>query len=249
DTVASELSPTRTLGECMQRLTYWVTGSVTIAIAFTLYSSTPRSTARTISHTLLGESAHMAAPMAAAPLVTTGEGDDSAKRTAGRSSGEQGRYAVTVRQPAGPPKIELADVDPHGRSGAVACSTCHSQRTPKLDARAAEELDEFHQGLQFSHGALGCYACHNAADADTLKLADGAAVAYRDVMTLCSQCHAQQADSYAHGAHGGMNGYWDLSRGPQQRNNCIDCHDPHAPQYPQMLPTFKPRDRFLEAHE
>jgi hypothetical protein len=64
------------------------------------------------------------------------------------------------------------------------------------------------------------------------------------VMDLCGQCHGPQARDYAHGAHGGMTGYWDLSRGPRERNNCIDCHDPHAPAFPKVRPVFAPKDRF-----
>ena len=82
-----------------------------------------------------------------------------------------------------------------------------------------------------------------------LRLADGSMVEYSEVLTLCSQCHSKQADSFAHGAHGGMNGFWDLTRGTQMKNNCIDCHDPHAPKYPQMIVTFKPKDRFNSAED
>ena len=80
----------------------------------------------------------------------------------------------------------------------------------------------------------------------SLRSADGRRIPYAEVMTLCSQCHGSQATAFAHGAHGGMTGFWDLSRGPQMKNNCIDCHDPHAPQFPKMVVEFKPRDRFLE---
>jgi predicted CXXCH cytochrome family protein len=100
--------------------------------------------------------------------------------------------------------------------------------------------------MPLAHGMLACYSCHNPDDADALRLADGTSVAYPDVMTLCAQCHGTQARDYEHGAHGGMNGYWDLTRGPRTRNNCIDCHDPHSPEFPSMQPTFKPRDRFLD---
>jgi hypothetical protein len=33
------------------------------------------------------------------------------------------------------------------------------------------------------------------------------------------------------------------------KNNCIDCHDPHAPAYPKMIVGFKPKDRFNEPHD
>ncbi|MEO8270949.1 MAG: cytochrome c3 family protein [Aureliella sp.] len=155
-------------------------------------------------------------------------------------------FPVVIRKPAGPPQIKLAGSDPQGRSASVACSTCHSVRPPNRDNKTPQSLDEFHQGLQFNHGQLSCYSCHNPENADVLRLADGTVVEYADVMLLCTQCHSKQAESFAHGAHGGMNGFWDLSRGPQTKNNCIDCHDPHAPNYPKMIVDFKPRDRFLD---
>lgn len=153
-------------------------------------------------------------------------------------------HPVIIRKPSGPPRIELAGMDPQGRTGSVACSTCHAVRKPNLENVSAATLDEFHQGMTFNHGKIACYACHNPSDSDALRLADGKSVAYENVMTLCSQCHSKQAESFAHGAHGGMNGHWDLSRGPQMKNNCIDCHDPHAPSYPKMVVGFKPKDRF-----
>ena len=153
-------------------------------------------------------------------------------------------YPVMVRTPTGPPRIELAGTDPQGRSGSVACSTCHAVRKPNVENVSAATLDEFHLGMTFSHGKITCYACHNPDDTDSLRLADGTAVSYVNVMTLCSQCHGSQSTAFAHGAHGGMNGHWDLTRGPQMKNNCIDCHDPHLPNYPKMVVEFKPKDRF-----
>ncbi len=169
---------------------------------------------------------------------------DASGGTASHAGTQQ--YAVLIRKPTGPPQIELAGADPQGRSASVACSTCHSVREPDFNNVSAASLDEFHQGMTFNHGTLGCYACHNPQDADSLRLADGTPVPYEEVMTLCSQCHGSQATAFAHGAHGGMTGFWDLSRGPQMKNNCIDCHDPHAPSFPNMIVGFKPKDRFNE---
>lgn len=181
-------------------------------------------------------------------LTTSGKRAHSHRERASATTGVLAKatsFPIIVRTPAGPPQIRLAGSDPQGRSASVACATCHSVRPPNLDNKTAQSLDEFHQGLQFNHGLLTCYSCHNPENADALRLADGTAVEYADVLTLCTQCHSKQAASFAHGAHGGMNGFWDLSRGPQTKNNCIDCHDPHAPNYPKMIVDFKPRDRFL----
>lgn len=156
------------------------------------------------------------------------------------------RFAVVIRQPDGPPHTELGISDGAGDAVTAACSTCHTTREPDRSNRRADDLKTFHQGLVLAHGHVSCLSCHNAANYDSLMLADGTPVAFTDVMQLCGQCHGPQTRDYYHGAHGGMTGYWDLSRGPRQRNNCVDCHDPHAPAFPKMIPTFKPRDRFLE---
>ena len=159
-------------------------------------------------------------------------------------------FPVTIRRPGGPPRVDLGVTDADGNAVTAACSSCHAARPPERANRTAEDLDEFHQGLKLQHGGVACLSCHNPNDYDSLKLADGAAVAYVDVMTLCAQCHGPEMKDYEHGAHGGMTGYWDLRRGPRMRNNCIDCHDPHAPAFTAMIPTFKPRDRFLNpAHD
>ncbi len=158
-------------------------------------------------------------------------------------------FSVHVRQPDGPPRIALAGLDPQGRSGSVACSTCHSVRQANFENVSADTLDEFHQGMKFNHGKIACYACHHPDGCDTLRLADGKSVQYESVMTLCAQCHGAQMTAFQHGAHGGMTGHWDLTRGSQIKNNCVDCHDPHEPSYPKMVVGFKPKDRFNQPTE
>lgn len=158
-------------------------------------------------------------------------------------------FPVTIRKPAGPPRVFTGLKNVHGHSITIACSTCHATREANFDNKTAEDLDEFHGSLEFAHGNISCLSCHNSEDYDALKLADGSRVEFTDVMTLCAQCHGPQMTDYEHGAHGGFNGYWDLTRGPREKNNCVDCHNPHSPKFPSMQPTFKPKDRFLEKGE
>jgi len=154
-------------------------------------------------------------------------------------------YPVTTKLPDGPPMIHLG-IDPAtGQAIMASCTTCHATRPADPSNGLSGDLDEFHEGMVFSHGNLACLSCHNADDYDQLQSANGVAIAYPQVMTLCAQCHGSQYTDYTHGAHGGMNGYWDRTRGPVQRHTCIDCHDPHSPAFPSMLPTFKPIDRGL----
>ncbi len=158
------------------------------------------------------------------------------------------QFSVLIHKPIGPPTVQTGLMNPFGKPVSVSCSNCHSIREPVHGVRDASKLDEFHQGLTYVHGSLTCLACHNPDNYDELRLADQTSLPYAEVMTLCGQCHGPQFRDYTHGAHGGMTGYWDLSRGPRSRNNCIDCHDPHAPAFPMMRPTFKPKDRFLTGH-
>ncbi len=215
-----------------------LSGVVCLAFAMVAFE-TVRPRLRDDSHSPRDETAHFAHTNIGGPA-------DSSQDI---SSPGPTPFSVLINKPAGPPRIELAGTDPQGRTGSVACSTCHAIRQPNYANVSATTLDEFHQGMTFSHGTIACYACHNPDDADALRLADGTRIAYENVMTLCSQCHGPQATAFSHGAHGGMNGFWDLSRGSQTKNNCIDCHDPHAPSYPKMIVGFKPKDRFNQPSE
>jgi nitrate reductase cytochrome c-type subunit len=151
-------------------------------------------------------------------------------------------HPVIIHTREGPPLVESGQHDLHGNAVMITCSTCHATREPNPQNRATADIDEFHKGLHTAHGGLSCLACHNRDDYDSLRAADGTRIEFADVMNLCAQCHGQQARDYRNGAHGGMTGYWDRSRGPRQRNNCIDCHDPHAPAYPEVMPVFRPKD-------
>lgn len=154
-------------------------------------------------------------------------------------------HPVHIRQPDGPPRMDVGRVDHRGQAVTVACSTCHAVREPDRSTSSTADLDEAHHGLAVAHGGQSCLSCHHPEDYDSLRLADGRRLPFTDVMTLCGQCHGTQLRDYRHGAHGGMTGYWDLTRGPRERNNCTDCHDPHAPAFTGMIPAPGPRDRFL----
>lgn len=156
-------------------------------------------------------------------------------------------HEVRITTPSGPPTVVVGTHPTTGEDLRTSCTTCHATRVPNAAHGLSQELDEFHLGLVFRHGgeSLSCLSCHNPSDYDALRAASGKSIAYADVMSLCAQCHGKQSEDYTHGAHGGMLGHWDLSRGGRTRHSCVDCHDPHAPAFPRMLPTFKPFDRGL----
>lgn len=180
-------------------------------------------------------------------VSATQEGEASGPALGGLSR----QFTTTIGEP--PPLRRVMAGGPGSLHGGttVQCSTCHSIRTSNLQNARTEQLDEFHQGLNMAHRNLTCASCHNAADNyASLKLADGKKIDFADSMQLCAQCHGPQYRDYQNGAHGGMIGFWDLSRGPRYRNHCQHCHDPHAPAFPQFTPVPGPKDRFppLGAH-
>lgn len=154
------------------------------------------------------------------------------------------RGSVHVVGPDGPPRVDTGRVDAQGLPITVSCSTCHATRVADPTTRASADLTDFHQGLTLAHGDRTCLSCHDAGDHERLRLADGALLPFERVIDLCGQCHGPQRRDFEHGAHGGMNGHWDLSRGDRVRKACTACHDPHAPAYPRARPVFPPRDAY-----
>jgi hypothetical protein len=156
-------------------------------------------------------------------------------------------HAVTLSAPKFLTGLMTGARDVQGDPVTIRCPTCHAMlaKPAVLPANAAGAAGP-HLGLRFKHGELPCGSCHDNARVYALRLADGRELALVDAIELCSQCHGPQARDYRHGAHGGMRGYWDLSRGPRERNTCVGCHDPHEPAYPQFLPAPPPNDRFAQ---
>lgn len=140
--------------------------------------------------------------------------------------------------------VDTPRLDANGTPLGVACATCHAPDGGIIGDENGEP-EAFHTKVELRHGELSCAHCHDPVDRSRLRLADASTVPMADAMQLCSQCHGPQARDWRHGAHGGMSGYWDLRRGPRERNHCVDCHAPHAPAYARVMPVFPPQDRFL----
>lgn len=154
-------------------------------------------------------------------------------------------HPVTVRQPRTLGAVDTELVDVNGTPIGIGCSTCHAAGSaPALSSRAGAP-EVFHTGVRVAHGELTCESCHAPEDRTKLRLADGRSRDFAEVVSLCGQCHGPQRRDYEHGAHGGMSGYWDLTRGPRARNSCVACHAAHAPSIPRVQPAPPPRDRFL----
>lgn len=188
----------------------------------------------------------MAIAGCAGETAPTGDGtEDGAVATT-----TQALHPTTISAPRSLVAMEVPIPGREGETAPIRCATCHELRPEDYEPpTSVDDLRPPHGGLVFDHGELACISCHSAEVADELHLASGEVLPMSEAMQLCGQCHGTQLRDYDHGAHGGMRGYWDLSRGPRERNHCVDCHDPHAPTFPKMLPLPGPNDRFTSSSE
>jgi len=155
-------------------------------------------------------------------------------------------HPVTIHRPYPSLGMNTGLRDYQDMPSRAPCGTCHGFLEPKEKYANANKLEKFHKGVEIQHGGQSCRTCHALPGLTAFNLAGGEKVPYDEVMRLCGQCHAQRLAEYQHGAHGGMTGYWDLSRGPRSRNHCIDCHNPHAPAVPRMKPAPAPNYRTFD---
>lgn len=154
-------------------------------------------------------------------------------------------HPVEIRNPRSLGTIDTGLRDAEGVSVGISCVTCHAPGDEGALARKNEVPANFHSGIVLAHGELRCESCHAPEDRTKLRLAHGEPVAMGDVIELCGQCHGPKLRDFRKGSHGGGRGYWDRTKGPWIRNNCVACHRAHAPAYPLVMPAPPPNDRFL----
>lgn len=122
--------------------------------------------------------------------------------------------------------------------GQYPCTSCHLGRGNVLrDARKPDA----HENLKAVHPvqlAGTCSTCHSPANVEQLTLKNGERVSLDHTYRLCAQCHFQQVERWAGGAHGKRLDGW---QGKRVVMGCSDCHDPHKP-------TIDPRTPFRAPH-
>lgn len=90
-----------------------------------------------------------------------------------------------------------------------------------------------------------CYGCHSQQDRNKLILKGDEEIAYADTPLLCASCHGTTFRDWERGMHGRTNGFWDKERGPQVRQTCTQCHDPHSPAFAPLAPLPGPNTRLM----
>ena len=114
------------------------------------------------------------------------------------------------------------------------CNDCHD-----VFQSPTEKTGDLYQHLDihFDHGINNsCYNCHDQKNRDELVGRNGQYISYTDIPLLCSQCHGPTYRDWERGMHGKTLGSWETGSPDQVRLECSQCHDPHAPAFPDYQP-------------
>lgn len=116
------------------------------------------------------------------------------------------------------------------------CSDCHD---PEIGFDPTRRVVEDHPEIVFEHDADNrwCLDCHDAANRDKLRLADGRLLDFTESHRLCGQCHGPKFRDWRAGEHGKRTGSWS---GKKEYLLCVHCHDPHSPGIKPLAPMSPP---------
>ncbi|GIV78930.1 hypothetical protein FKZ61_013955 [Litorilinea aerophila] len=125
---------------------------------------------------------------------------------------------------------------------AFPCSQCHVQPLEALRSQSEVEGRLNHWDITLDHAnqaTMTCATCHQVdGDMDTLQTLTGQSVAFDASYGVCAQCHATQFEDWLGGAHGKQVQGWAP---PRVMQGCVDCHNPHQPQWDVRWPAVPPK--------
>lgn len=136
-----------------------------------------------------------------------------------------------------PQNEEIAVSPPPFSDGIFPCNDCHAFQKPNPVRRKLEWHEEI-TGI-FNHDSENrwCLDCHDLASRDSLRLASGKLLDFKESYKLCGQCHGDKLRDWKVGVHGRRTGEWN---GKKQYYLCVSCHNPHSPKFAQLKPEPPP---------
>ncbi len=127
------------------------------------------------------------------------------------------------------------------------CYICHEEDKKsvlKFDANHRVIIPEEHEDIVMGHGTHGrnndCFNCHNDKNLLLLQARGIESLKMENSTPLCGSCHGPTLRDWEAGSHGRTSGYWDRSKGPYKKQDCVNCHDPHSPGFPGRRPAPAP---------
>jgi len=134
--------------------------------------------------------------------------------------------------------IEYAVEAPPFSDGIFPCTDCHANIKPNPERR---KLVEWHDDISamFNHDSENrwCLDCHDLNNRDSLKLASGKLLDFKESYKLCGQCHGEKLRDWKVGVHGKRTGEWN---GKKEYLLCVHCHNPHSPKFEELTPEPPP---------
>jgi hypothetical protein len=132
---------------------------------------------------------------------------------------------------------EIAVAPPPFSDGIFPCNDCHKFQKPNPVRRKLE----WHEDITdiFNHDSQNrwCLDCHDLNNRDSLRLASGKLLDFKESYKLCGQCHGDKLRDWKVGVHGRRTGEWN---GKKQYFLCVSCHNPHSPKFKQIKPESPP---------
>lgn len=123
------------------------------------------------------------------------------------------------------------------------CYVCHEKgKSPTLAFDEGHNLiiPSEHSDIVMGHGRNNrnnlCYNCHDENNLELLQTRDGRELKLSESTPLCGSCHGPTYRDWDAGAHGRTSGYWNRDMGPITKQDCVACHNPHAPKFPGRKP-------------
>ena len=117
------------------------------------------------------------------------------------------------------------------------CTSCHAGRSVVL---AGRRIGDAHQNIRPVHprqAGTACSACHAPENVALVALRSGERATMDESYQLCAECHFREVEAWAAGAHGKRLDGW---QGRRVVMACADCHDPHGPAVPVLVPFRAP---------
>lgn len=138
-----------------------------------------------------------------------------------------------------PAKAEEYAVEaPPFSDGIFPCTDCHANFAPNPLKR---KLVEWHDDISaiFNHDSENrwCLDCHDLNNRDSLRLASGKLLDFKESYKLCGQCHGEKLRDWKVGVHGKRTGEWN---GKKEYLLCVHCHNPHSPKFEELKPEPPP---------
>jgi hypothetical protein len=132
---------------------------------------------------------------------------------------------------------EIAVAPPPFSDGIFPCNDCHKLQKPNPVRRTLtwhEDITEI-----FNHDSQNrwCLDCHDLNNRDSLRLASGKLLDFKESYKLCGQCHGDKLRDWKVGVHGKRVGEWN---GKKQYYLCVSCHNPHSPKFKPLKPEPPP---------